>query len=144
MDPDRHVPVNAVIVSSGISVLLSLIYIGSTVAFYAIVSLLTVALLQCYMFSIGSMLWRRIRQPESLPPSAFSLGRFGIPVNLAGFLYAAWSFFWAFWPMYAKFDAKFFNWASVMFVGVIVISIVWYWVRARHVYQGPVVLTRRQ
>ena len=51
--PRLHIPVNAVIVTSIISFILSLIYIGSPVAFYAITSLLTVALLQCYMFSIG-------------------------------------------------------------------------------------------
>ena len=58
--PKFHIPVNAVILTSVISFILSLIYIGSTVAFYAITSLLTVALLQCYMFSIGSILWRSV------------------------------------------------------------------------------------
>ena len=92
VDPKRHVPTNAILVTSGVAVVLSLIYIGSPVAFYAITSLLTVSLLQCYMFSIGSILWRRISCPETLPPTQFSLGRFGVPINVAGFAFCAWAF----------------------------------------------------
>src|SRR5215469_3475514 len=53
VDNKRHIPQNAVILTSIISISLGLIYIGSPVAFYAITSLLTVALLQCYCLSIG-------------------------------------------------------------------------------------------
>lgn len=85
-------------VTSVLSICLSLIYIGSLVAFYAITSLLTVALLQCYYISIGCVLWRRITHPETLHPAEFSLGKFGIPINIAAVVYAMWCFFWAFWP----------------------------------------------
>jgi choline transport protein len=142
--PTLHIPVNAVIVTSIISFILSLIYIGSPIAFYAITSLLTVALLQCYMFSIGSILWRRIYMPDTLPPTQFSLGKFGVPVNIAAVVYCAWAFFWSFWPMVTPVTAMGFNWASVIFVGVLVFAGGWYGVKARKVYHGPVVLVRRQ
>lgn len=132
------------IVTSVISFVLSLIYIGSTVAFYAITSLLTVALLQCYMFSIGSILWRRIYLPDTLPPTQFSLGRFGIPVNAAAVIYCAWAFFWSFWPIATPVTAEGFNWAAVIFVGVLIFAMLWYAIRARHFYEGPVVLVRPQ
>ncbi|KAK3670167.1 hypothetical protein LTR78_009923 [Recurvomyces mirabilis] len=141
--PKYHVPVNAVLLTSLISFILSLIYIGSSVAFYAITSLLTVALLQCYLFSIGSILWRRIYRPESLPPSHFSLGRWGVPINIAGVIYAAWAFFWSFWPIATPVTAAGFNWASVIFIGVLMIALIHYLVKARHVYTGPVVLIRQ-
>ena len=70
-----------------------MIYIGSPTAFYAITSLFTVALLQCYMFSIGSILWRRIRMPETIPEARqFSLGKWGIPVNAVAFVWCMWAF----------------------------------------------------
>ncbi|KAK5115890.1 hypothetical protein LTR62_000346 [Meristemomyces frigidus] len=141
--PKHHVPVNAVILTSLLSFVLSLIYIGSSVAFYAITSLLTVALLQCYLFSIGSILWRRIYRPATLPPSHFSLGRWGVPINIAGVIYAAWAFFWAFWPIATPVTAAGFNWASVIFAAVLVFAFVHYVIKARHVYTGPVVLVRR-
>jgi choline transport protein len=67
--PTKHLPVNASQVSSVIAGLLSLIYIGSPVAFYAITSLLTVSLLMCYILSIGSMLWRKVYRPHTITPS---------------------------------------------------------------------------
>lgn len=83
---------NAIYVTGLFSFLLSLIYIGSEVAFYAITSLFTVALLQCYMFSIGSILWRRIYLPETVPECSFGLGRWGIPINATAVIWCAWSF----------------------------------------------------
>lgn len=83
---------NAIYVTGLFSFLLSLIYIGSEVAFYAITSLFTVALLQCYMFSIGSILWRRIYLPETIPECSFGLGRWGIPINATAVIWCAWSF----------------------------------------------------
>jgi hypothetical protein len=79
-------------VTGGFSFCLSLIYIGSPTAFYAITSLMTVALLQCYMFSIGSILWRRIKYPETLPTGTFMLGKWGIPLNAFAVVWCAWSF----------------------------------------------------
>lgn len=136
--PKRHIPVNACNLSCIVAILLSLIYIGSAVAFYAITSLLTVALLQCYCLSIGCVLWRRIAQPESLPPTRFSLGRWGVPVNAAAVLYSLWSFFWSFWPQASPVTASGFDWASPIFVTVLIVALIYFAFRARHRYVGPV------
>lgn len=61
-------------------------------AFYAITSLMTVALNQCCIFSIGSILWRRIYMPETIPKSSFSLEKWGRPINAVGFLWCMWTF----------------------------------------------------
>ena len=53
---------------------------------------MTVALLQCYMFSIGSILWRRVKYPETLPSGTFTLGKWGIPLNAFAVVWCAWSF----------------------------------------------------
>ena len=140
VDQKRHIPTNAVILTSVVSVCLGLIYIGSPVAFYAITSLLTVALLQCYCLSIGCLLWRRIRHPDTLPPAQFSLGKFGIPINTLAVLYAFWAFFWSFWPQVYPVTAAGFNWASVIFVGVMILATIHFIFVARHKYTGPVAL----
>lgn len=98
VDTKRHVPTNALVASGGFTTILSLIYIGSPTAFYAIVSLFVVSILQCYLFSIGSILWRRVYHPASLPPTQWSLGRWGVAVNSMAVVYATWAWFWAFWP----------------------------------------------
>lgn len=93
-----------------------------------------------YMLSIGAVLYRRIRHPTLLPRCRWSLGRWGIPVNACGLLYATHAFFWSFWPASTPFSAVDFNWAVVMFVGVAILSAADYFVRATRVYKGPVVL----
>ncbi|KAK3673377.1 hypothetical protein LTR78_006610 [Recurvomyces mirabilis] len=138
VDPKRSIPVNANLFSCVLSAILALIYIGSPVAFYAITSLNTVSLLQCYVFAIGCVLWRRIKHPETLPPARFSLGRFGVPVNIAAVVYSAWSCFWCFWPQSTPVDAGGFNWASPLYILALIVSALYY-LKARHRYEGPVV-----
>ena len=93
-----------------------------------------------YTISIGCVLWRRIACPETLPAARWSLGRWGIAVNTAGVLYAFWAFFWAFWPNSVPVNVGNFNWSSVMFVGVTLLSLVMYLFQGRFVYEGPAVL----
>lgn len=154
-------PVNAIYVTALFSFLLSLIYIGSETAFYAITSLFTVALLQCYMFSIGSILWRRVYLPGTIPKSSFSLGRWGIPINSFALIWCMWSFvspmmvallyrgadpmsqFWSFWPQATPTTAEGFNWASVIFMGVIAVATIYYFVEGRKNHHGPVLVVKK-
>ncbi|ORY15110.1 amino acid permease-domain-containing protein [Clohesyomyces aquaticus] len=140
VDEKIHVPVNAVSVTCIITIALSLINIGSDVAFNAIISLNVVSVMITYVISIGCVLYRRIYHPELLPRCRWSLGRWGVPVNLAGFLYSTHAFFWAFWPNATPVDVTSFNWSVVMFVGVAILAMFDYVVRGRKHYKGPVVL----
>lgn len=134
----RHIPVNAIAVTSCVAMVLSLIYIGNTTAYFAMVSLVAVALLQCYSLSIGCILWRRIAKPDTLPPAKFPLGRWGIPINAAAVAYSLYAFFWAFWPMSTPTNPDIFNWACVLFVGTLFIAAIHFVLVARHKYFGPV------
>lgn len=156
--PQLMVPANAVTFTCIFTVLLSLINLGSDVAFYAskfihilntstcqsntptVISLNVVSLMITYMASIGAVLYRRVFHPELLPPCRWSLGRWGVPINLGGFLYSCHAFFWCFWPNTTPVEITGFNWSSVMFVGVAIICLVDYVFRGRHIYKGPVVL----
>ncbi|KAJ9630757.1 hypothetical protein H2203_001281 [Taxawa tesnikishii (nom. ined.)] len=140
VNPKLEVPANAVLVTCAFTVLLSLINIGSDAAFNAIISLNVVSLMITYMTSIGCVLYRRIYHPELLPPARWSLGRWGVAVNTVGVLYSTHAFFWCFWPNYTPTDAPGFNWASVMFVAVLLFCAIDYMLRAKKVYKGPVVL----
>jgi choline transport protein len=93
-----------------------------------------------YMFSIGAVLYRRIKHPELLPKCRWSLGKWGVPINIGGVLYSTHAFFWCFWPNVTPVSLEEFNWSVVMFVGVAVLCMADYWIRGRHKYTGPVVL----
>ena len=134
-----HIPVNAIVFTCLFTVIVSLINIGSTVAFNALLSLSTTALMATYTVSIGCVTLRRFRHDRPLPPSRWTLGKFGLPVNIVALVYACWSFFWSFWPNSYSVDALNFNWACVLFVGLMGVSGILYAVHARKVYEGPVV-----
>ncbi|UNI24983.1 hypothetical protein JDV02_010695 [Purpureocillium takamizusanense] len=139
VDSSRNMPLNACILTCVTSICLALIYLGSPVAFYAFTSLNIVALLQCYNISIGCVLWRRIRHPTTLPKARFSLGKLGIPINIAAIVYSSWAFFWCFWPQYYPITAANFNWSSVIFTSVLLGSLFYYFIWGRWKYVGPVV-----
>jgi len=140
VNPKLEVPENAVILTSVIIFILSLVNIGSDVAFNAIISLNVVSLMVTYMISIGCVLYRRIYHPELLPKARWSLGKWGVPVNAAGFAYSTFSFFWCFWPNATPVNAQDFNWSVLMFLVVAVMAAVDWAFRGRRVYKGPVVL----
>lgn len=140
VDQKKKVPTNAYIFGGVFSSLLSLIYIGSPVAFYAITSLCVVALIGCYVISISCVLWRRIYYPETLPHAQWSLGKWGIPINTAAVIYGTWGFFWSFWPQESPVTASGFNWSSPIFVLTLAISIIYYFAIGRKQYKGPVAL----
>lgn len=136
--PTRQIPANAVLLSCLISALLACINIGSDVAFNAIISLQVVALMFTYAISISCVLYRRLYHPDLLPPARWSLGRFGVPVNVVGLAYVSFAFFWSFWPNVTPVDLQNFNWSVVMFVGIAVLSVAYYYAHGRKVYAGPV------
>jgi choline transport protein len=126
-----------------VTCLLSLINIGSTLAFNAIVSLQLMALMATYSISIGCVWYQRtVNGGKHLPPAPWSLGRYGSWINGIGFFYSIYVFFWCTWPGQAAPPASAINWGPVMFGGVFLLSMVYYVFWARHTYTGPVALVR--
>lgn len=119
------------------SCLLSLINIGSTVAFNQIVSLGVVALLSSYIISISCIALRRLRR-QSLLASEFSLGRWGIAINLLSLAYLLLVWVMSFFPPLANPALSSMNWSVVVYSGVLFIAVFYYIFWARHHYVGPV------
>lgn len=129
-------------VSLIVTILLSLINIGSYVALSAIVSLTITSLMSAYILSIGCILIKRFRK-EPLPHRRWSLGRFGMAINLAAMVFLLPIFVFAFFPLTSTVDVQTMNWSVVMYVGLIVLASVYYVVRGRHHFVPPVALIRR-
>jgi choline transport protein len=81
-----NVPILAVFIAFCFVVLLSLIDLGSYVAFSALISLQLIALFFTYQVSIGTLIYRRLYGPP-LPERRWSLGKFGLAVNILAFTY---------------------------------------------------------
>jgi hypothetical protein len=84
-----------------------------------------------------SILQKRARG-EALPPSRFSLGKFGIPINLFAVLYVTVACIASFFPVVNSTAVADMNWSVVMFGGVLVIACVDYVFRGKKHYIEPV------
>lgn len=135
--PGWDIPLNSVLVSFTIAIALSLINIGSTVAFNSIISLGVCALLSSYIISIGCMCLKRWRG-ETLLPCKFSLGKAGIWINMISVIYLCFAFVFTFFPTYPHPTADVMNWNILIYGTVVVFSLGYYMLYGQKVYVGPV------
>lgn len=124
-------------VSYVLAVLLSLINIGSTAAFNIITSLGTGALLSSYIVSVSCVTLKRLRG-EPLLPSQFSLGRSGLPINIISVLFLILVFVMTFFPQTPHPEAVAMNWNILVFGAIVIFSVVYFLIRGRYRYAGPV------
>lgn len=135
--PGWDIPLNAVLVSFTIGALLSLINLGSSVAYNAILSIGVVSLLSSYLVSISCILYKRIRN-QPLLDRRWSLGRWGLPVNALGVAYLVIAWLFAFFPLGTPVTLETMNWASAVYGGVAIVASVYFVLFARHTYIAPV------
>ncbi|KAF7535331.1 hypothetical protein G7054_g5472 [Neopestalotiopsis clavispora] len=132
------VPINSILASLFITVVLSLLNLGSSAAFNASVGLTSSAGAVSYMISIGCVLFKRLRG-QVLPPTRFDMGILAIPVNVVSVLFMVAVVVVVMFPVTVQPTPQSMNYGCVMFGGVAAIAIGYYFARGRNVYEGPVV-----
>jgi len=132
--------------------LLSLIALGSAVALSALLSLALAALYSSYLIVCCLLLWRRITgriQPHISGSDIVDLGYltwgvwrvsepFGALNNIFAVVYSTFLLFWSFWPQTDPTTLETTNWSVLVFGSVVIFSILWYIVKARHYFKGPI------
>ncbi|KAK5118991.1 hypothetical protein LTR62_000202 [Meristemomyces frigidus] len=131
------IPVNSILLSVGITIIIALINIGSTAALNTIFALLTGATSFSYALSISCLVLKRLRR-EPLAPARFTLGAFAVPVNILAVVYIIVAAVASFFPIFNDPTAASMNWSILMFGGVAIIAMVDYGVRGRKQYVEPV------
>ncbi|KAI0428590.1 amino acid transporter [Xylaria sp. FL1042] len=145
-------PVVSIATTLVVTLLLSLIVLGSAIALNALLSLAIVALFSSYTLVIGLLLWRRVSgaiKPYTARFDAATSGQltwgpwklsepFGIINNIFSILYSVFLLFWSFWPQQTPITLEGFNWSVVVFSGVVIFSVFWYVIRAKYYFNGPV------
>jgi amino acid transporter len=138
VDKRFHIPLYALGVTAMINALLGLINIGSTTAFNAIISLLSAGLFSSYLITIGLLIRKRlVHEPLYFGP--WSMGRWGLPINIIAFVYTTIVMVFSFFPPFTPVTAVSMNWSCVMFGGVVILGLIYFAFIARHEYKGPVV-----
>jgi choline transport protein len=138
----HELPLNAVIVSLGITVILALINLGSTAAFNSVVSIQISSLFTSYFISISCILIKRIKG-EPLPPSRWSMGRLAIPMNILALMYILFVFVMTLFPTALPVSPVNMNWAILIWGTVVLFAIGSYFVHGHKTYQGPVVMVNK-
>ncbi|KAI0538679.1 amino acid transporter [Xylaria digitata] len=130
----NSLPVNAIFVTYAITILLSLIVLGSAVALQALLSLVNAALFTSYTLVCGLLLWRRCTGagPWKLPELL------GIANNVLGCLHSIFTLFWSFWPQINHPTPSTANWSVLVFGVLVLSSISWYFIRAKQHFHGPI------
>ena len=140
--PGWNIPLNAVLMTFTITVLLSLINIGSTVAFNAIGSLAITALLASYGISISCIIFRRMSR-DPLPPARWSLGKAGIWVNGAAVAWLVTVWVFLFFPIAIPVTLSTMNWNALIFGTSMIFAMVYYVVIGHKTYTPPVMFVKR-
>lgn len=125
-----------------ITVVLSLFIIGTPVAFALLTSLSLTGLISSYLLAVSCVLWKRIRD-EPFPPGRFNLGKFGFVCNglAVGFLLLVWVMM--FFPTAPNPPPAGMNWSVVIYGFVVILFSVYYVVRGKQQYDGPVEYVRK-
>jgi len=136
------IPLNAVTVTMVVAALVSLIIIGSPIAFSIIISIVLTGLMSSYIVVIACMAHRR-RQPEPLPPATFSLGKYGLAINLIALAFISLAFVMMFFPPAPNPTPKLMNWNIVVFSCVLLFSSVYYHFQGKYTYKAPVEFVKK-
>ncbi|KAF2404832.1 amino acid transporter [Trichodelitschia bisporula] len=136
--PKFKLPINALGLVAVISFLISILYVISTTAFNAIISLQAMGLCVSYVPPIVFILVRKLRgdRPAYGP---FKMGRYGVAVNIIAIVYLIFIIIWLPFPQFLPVTGSNFNYAGPL-LGVVILGAIADWfISGRKRFQVPVV-----
>jgi urea carboxylase system permease len=134
------VPIVPALVTGFLALLLLVINVGNQSAFLVITSIAIIMFYLAYLGVTVPMLARRLRGTWPRPDHGpfFSLGRWGLPVNIAAVAYGSLVAINIAWPRNAVYNAVgtphwYWQWSPVLFIGIVIIigSIYYFAVQAK-------------
>ncbi|KAE8402004.1 amino acid transporter [Aspergillus pseudonomiae] len=137
VDPRLKIPVRALFLVAACVVVLSFIQIGSTAAFNAILSLSTEGIFISYLIPLVFLVFKRFTAPGDIPQGEFSLGKWGLPINIVAILFATYFAIFLPFPPEVPVTAEGMNYAGPVLGFVMVFACVDWLVRGRHKWNGP-------
>ncbi|KAL4786037.1 amino acid/polyamine transporter I [Aspergillus varians] len=155
VSPINCLPTYSILLTMTICCLLGLINIGSSVALNAVVSMAVSGLYLSYVTVASLLLYRRCtgaiskyEQGEdsvvNVPGAKLVWGPFHVPgvwgtaINAYAVIFMIIVVFFSFWPSQMDVDKTTMNFSVVGTVGTILLALVYYVLRARKFYDGPV------
>jgi amino acid transporter len=131
-------PILPAVVIGVIATLILVLNIEQPKIFTVVTSIAVIMIYLAYLMVTGSLLIRRLRgswPPADLAPGGyFTMGRSGLPVNIAAVLWGLGMALNLAWPREAVYGLPWYNtWGAYVYIGVILgAGLAWYGLRGRH------------
>ncbi|KAH0593835.1 hypothetical protein MHUMG1_08587 [Metarhizium humberi] len=136
LEPRRNVPVWGNLVLVLPSILVYMIYIWNTTAFYGIMAGVLVAFQLSYIIPIGLYIvyaaWKK-----DLIKGPFNLGRLSYPCHVVAFIFGCFMTIVMSFPVYQQVTAANMNYASILVGAVLILSLCSWFTWGNKHYQGP-------
>lgn len=137
VSPRYKIPIRALFLVASCVIALSFIQIGSTAAFNAILSLSTMGLYISYLLPLVLLVIKRCIAPDEIPQGSFTMGKWGLPVNLVAILFATYFVIFLPFPSEVPVTAENMNYAGPVLGFVMLFACGDWVVRGRHKWTGP-------
>ncbi|KAJ5935311.1 hypothetical protein N7466_004858 [Penicillium verhagenii] len=133
--PTLNCPVRATVAMSILVTCLGCIYVGSTTAFQALISSFIVLSSLSYL---GAILPHVLSGRQNMVPGPFYMGqKLGMAVNITALLYIVVTVVFFCFPLVLPATVQNMNYTSVIIVGLMALTALWWVLRARREYLGP-------
>lgn len=137
IDPKRKTPVVPAVLIGVAAVLILVVNIGTPEIFTAVTSVAIIMIYIAYLLVTVPMLLKRLRGewpgPDAKKGGYFSLGRWGLPVNIIAVVWGTLMAINLAWPREDVYGGGVLSFIAPIFIGaVVVIGLAWYLVRGRH------------
>ena len=138
--PNLKVPVRMVVLVAVLQGLLGFIYLGNTTAFNAVLSMAVIGMYLSYILPIVYMLVCGRRKLPASEYGPFKLGKVGgMVVNVVAILWLVFAIVFSTFPNFQPVTAQNMNYSTVVLAGWVGGGAVYYFLKGRKVYNGPVV-----
>jgi urea carboxylase system permease len=136
IDPKRKTPVVPAVLIGVASLLILVVNIGSPEIFTAVTSVAIIMIYIAYLLVTGPMLLKRLRGEWPGPDTGkgyFSLGRWGLPVNVVAVVWGAAMAINLAWPREDVYGGGVLRFIAPIFIGaVMLVGLAWYLAKGRH------------
>ncbi|KAJ5852198.1 Amino acid/polyamine transporter I [Penicillium soppii] len=133
--PTLNCPVRATVAMSAMVTIIGCIYIGSTTAFQALISSFIVLSTLSYF---GAILPHVLTGRRNIVPGPFYMGKsLGMVVNILSLVYILVTVTFFCFPFVMPATVQNMNYTSVITVGLMALTALWWFVRGRSEYRGP-------
>lgn len=131
----HQAPVIPAIVIGVLSALILVINIGQPKVFTVLTSIAVIMIYLAYLLVTGPMLWQRIRGGWEPAQGYFSMGRWGMFVNIVAVLWGLGMAINLAWPREAIYGGPWYNtWGAFVYIGgILLVGLIWYWLRGTRV-----------